>query len=155
MLIFSLDSSNRKWSRTHLLTIPSNQTDESTNFRSEPIKTLFWLKIFHFQLRRRSSTSWMCLGDHPKTFLQKTLCCQTPPWCLKVGGWVVVKRAGGYVVMCRRLCGGGPGHYTVSTGTVSILDSRFPVPCPSPSRLTITTVIYKSKYKKMVYSSYV
>ena len=36
---------------------------------------------------------------------------------------------------------GGPGHYTVSTGTVSILDSRFPVPSPSPSRLTIEKVI--------------
>ena len=30
--------------------------------------------------------------------------------------------------------GGGPGHFTVSTGTVSILDSRFPVPFPVPAR---------------------
>ena len=62
----------------------------------------------------------MGLGDHPKTFLLKALCCRATPSWLKVVGWVV----------------GGPGHFTVSTGTVSILDSRFPVPSPSPSRLT-------------------
>ena len=34
----------------------------------------------------------MGLGDHPKTFLLKALCCQSPPSPLKVrgggGGWV-------------------------------------------------------------------
>ena len=31
----------------------------------------------------------MGLGDHPKTFLQKALCCQSTPSLLKVGGgWV-------------------------------------------------------------------
>ena len=58
--------------------------------------------------------------DHPETFLQKALFCQSTPSWLKVRGWVV---GGG---------GGGPGHFTVSTGTVSILDSRFPVPFPVP-----------------------
>ena len=59
----------------------------------------------------------MGLGDHPETFLLKALCCNLSPSPLKVGGgWV----------------GGGPGHFTVSTGTVSILDSRFPVPFPVP-----------------------
>ena len=60
----------------------------------------------------------MGLGDHPETFLLKALCCQSAPSWVKVGGWW------GAV--------GGPGHYTVSTGTVSILDSRFPVPVPVP-----------------------
>ena len=29
----------------------------------------------------------MGLGDHPKTFLLKALCCQATPSWLKVGGW--------------------------------------------------------------------
>ena len=29
----------------------------------------------------------MGLGDHPKTFLLKALCCQPPPWWLKVRRW--------------------------------------------------------------------
>ena len=48
-----------------------------------------------------------------------------------VGG--VMGGAVGYV--------GGPWDYTVSTGTVLILDSRFPVPSPSPSRLTIGLLV--------------
>ena len=31
----------------------------------------------------------MGLGDHPKTFLLKALCCQAAPSWLKVGGWVL------------------------------------------------------------------
>ena len=44
--------------------------------------------------------------DHPKTFLLKALCC-----LLWGGGWVV----------------GGPGHFTVSTGTGRSFDSRFSI----------------------------
>ena len=45
--------------------------------------------------------------------------------------------------------GGGPWDFTVSTGTVSILDSRFPVPSPSPSRLTINRLKTYSKDSKL------
>ena len=76
----------------------------------------------------------MGLGDHPKTFLLKALCCQSTPSPLKVRGWV----GGGWwprAFYCQ--------HWD---WRVSILDSRFSilyspfysqVPSPSPSRLTI------------------
>ena len=68
----------------------------------------------------------MGLGDHPKTFLLKALCCQCPPsWVKVVGGG----GGGGWVM--RLYC----QHW-------DCFDSRFsipsPSPSPSPSRLTIT-----------------
>ena len=59
----------------------------------------------------------MGLGDHPKTFLLKALCCQSAPSPLKVvggggggGGWVA------------------PGILLSSPGTEGTLYSHFPFP---------------------------
>ena len=65
------------------------------------------------------------------TFLLVAIFSQSTPSCLKVMGW---KRAGGYVVMCRRLCGGGLLDYNVISWDWG---TPIPIPIPSPSRLTI------------------
>ena len=77
--------------------------------------------------------------DHPKTFLLVAIFSQSTPSCLKVMGW---KRAGGYVVMCRRLCGGGLLDYNVISWDWG---TPIPIPIPSPSRLTI----YNARQKNM------
>merc|ERR550534_258784 len=67
---------------------------------------------FLLSLSTWSFFCWMGRGDHPKTCLLKTLCCQSPPSLLKVvgGGWVA------------------PGIILSSPGTGGTLYSHFPFP---------------------------
>jgi len=55
---------------------------------------------------------WTSGGDHSEPFLLFEVYCGTPPSCLKVRGGIVQAAmwccASGYVVVCKRLCGGGP-----------------------------------------------
>ena len=83
----------------------------------------------------------MGLGDHPETFLQKALCCQTAPSWLKVrgGGWWEVA----HEILLSAL----------GLGVVSILYSipRSQVPSPSPSRLTILLCQYNQLFDDLKY----
>ena len=53
---------------------------------------------------------WTSMGDHSEPFLLFEVYCGTPPSCLKVRGGIVQAAmwccASGYVVLCKRLCGG-------------------------------------------------
>ena len=81
----------------------------------------------------------MGLGDHPKTFLLKALCCQPPPSWVKVGGWVVET--------CRWLCGDVQAAmqwwpirlccHLQGLGVLSISQSHCPFPIPVPYRSKI------------------
>ena len=62
---------------------------------------------------------WTSRGDHSEPFLLFEFYCGTPSSCLKVRGGVCKRLCGvvqaamwccasGYVVVCKRLCGGGP-----------------------------------------------
>ena len=104
----------------------------------------------------------MGLGDHPKTYLLKALCCESTPSWLKVVGWssrVCWCEQSGMLVASEIILsspgtGGTPySHFPLPKSHVPCPKSRVPSPSPKsqsqvsvPSRLTITCGVEKTPY---------